>query len=361
MGVTLRRTRHHTARLVAGLLYGLLWLAPVAHAQPVANTTVDTLKDEVARLRADLDTLLDVRLERQLLSGYFDFDYVTDNKAVSPGHFRAHHLSLFVTRQWRHARMFSEVEFEDGADHAGSGAGVTGDGQVKLENAWVEYNHGGAVNLRAGKLFLPQYWNVNHYPTTVLTTQRPLMVRAVFPADITGVMLHGTAFSGDVGYGYRLYTGNGQGPNPSATDDNENKAVGLHLTLHLGDTLPGVSRLDLALTGYSERTAAGAHDIHGAEAQLDAGRLGLLAEYAAGAEADTEGFYVQPAWRLTGTLFGVYRYDYLDDGARAVVRHTAGVDWRPVPNLSLKTSVDHHDARDGEDYQSFNMTVAAFF
>jgi hypothetical protein len=84
MGATLRRTKHHTARLVAGLLYGLLWLAPAAHAQQADDTTVNVLKGEVAQLRADLDTLLDVRLERPLLSGYFDFDYELIRKYLQP-------------------------------------------------------------------------------------------------------------------------------------------------------------------------------------------------------------------------------------------------------------------------------------
>lgn len=78
-------------------------------------------------------------------------------------------------------------------------------------------------------------------------------------------------------------------------------------------------------------------------------------------ERGDEGFYVQPSWALRENVFAVYRYDYLDSAAKTTERHTVGADWRPMPNLSLKASVEHCNVRTGEDFDAAHISVSAFF
>ena len=78
---------------------------------------------------------------------------------------------------------------------------------------------------------------------------------------------------------------------------------------------------------------------------------------------DAEGFYVQPSYRVFGEVRGFYRYDYLDDAVNAQTRHTAGVNWRPTANVSLKlegsSNTFAHTGR--ESFDELAASVALFF
>ena len=355
----MRKIRHLLLSIPIVLL---LW----AGQSPGDAAADDTLSAEVEILReavADLST----RLDRQLvITGYYDFEYLTDNRSGSYGHFRQHHISLFFSRTWDRWRLFTELEFEDGVELSGSGGSASGNGTVKLEHGWLEYTRSENLVVRAGKLLLPQYWNVNHYPNVVLSTNRPLMVRKVFPSTTTGIMVHGFAFAGAVSSTYHAYVGNGMATDASKTDDNENKAVGGHLALHLAEVVGGLSRFDIAITHHSENSPSvgGALDVSGAELQLANHRFELLAEYAARLTGpDREGFYVQPSILLTDRVNGFYRYDYHDDGSDARTRHTVGFNHRPMPNVSLKLEVNttSHNISGAEDCQGLAASVALFF
>jgi hypothetical protein len=233
-----------------------------------------------------------------------------------------------------------------------------------MEYGWFEYRAADALVVRGGKFLLPQYWNVNHYAPVVLSTMRPLVVRNVFPTDTVGMMLHGKVFPGATGASYSVYYANGQ--STTATDDNPNKAVGGHVTVHLGEAVPWFSRLDLGASVHSERAASlgGGFDVVGADAQVNTTRYELLFEYAhRAANPDVEGFYLQPSVRLFAEVRGFYRYDYLDDGANPETRHTVGVNWRPEPNVSLKLEGSTSDfARPGrESFEEVATSVALFF
>ena len=57
---------------------------------------------------------------------------------------------------------------------------ISGEGQVAVENAWMEYNHNRLLSVRVGKQLSPQYWWQNHYPNLTLSTDAPhLPPRAV--------------------------------------------------------------------------------------------------------------------------------------------------------------------------------------
>lgn len=150
---------------------------------------------DVEELRAELETFKGVVDKFPKISGYFDMEWYNDDQEGSPNEFKQHHLSIFLDKRIEKWHFFSEIEYEYAYEYVGTGSGsVTGNGEAKVETTWVEYNHSDLFNLRAGKVLLPQYTTVNHYPSLVLATTRPLMVKRVFPFDTTGVMAYGTHY-----------------------------------------------------------------------------------------------------------------------------------------------------------------------
>ncbi len=348
-------------RIVPAAAIGLAvsWGSPPAAASlDDVALNQEVLSESVSDLAAQLE-------ERAGLSGYYDFEYNAANDA-SNSSFRQHHVSLFVTRTWKRWRFFSEIEFEDFRAHDGDGEAIEGAGAVSVESAWAEYLHADWLHVRGGKFLLPEYWNVNHYPNTVLSTNRPLMVRNVFPQDTNGLMAYGVVYSGPVGATYNLYYGNGQSPNSSKEDDNQAKAVGGHLTLHFAHLFDGVTRLDVGAAGYSESapTEGGQFDVWGVDTEINVGRVELLAEYASRtSDVSTEGLYIQPSVRVWGELRCFYRYGYVDpsDGPKHE-RHTVGVNFRPRPDIALKLEVNTNDfSDDTETYEQIATSIALFF
>jgi len=359
-GTSLRRIA-----IAAVTVLTVSWGPPVSAAS-LDDVALDqeVLNESVSDLAAQLE-------ERAGLSGYYDFEYNAANDASNSG-FRQHHVSLFVTRTWKQWRFFTEIEFEDFKVHDGdSEVGdtknpITGAGAVSVESGWAEYLHADWLHIRGGKFLLPEYWNVNHYPNTVLSTNRPLMVRNVFPTDTNGVMAYGVAYAGPMGATYNLYYGNGQSPNSSKEDDNQGKAVGGHLTLHFAHLLDGVSRLDIGAAGYTENapTEGGQFDVFGVDTQVNVGRVELLAEYASRtSDVSSEGLYVQPSVRVWREVRCFYRYGYVDpsDGPKHE-RHTVGVNFRPRPDIALKLEVNTNDFSDDTDsFEALAASVALFF
>lgn len=340
-------------------LAGFLGISTTASA-----ASADDLSLELDLLRQDVSQLGDRLTKGLRLNGYYDFEYLADNEG-GYAHFRQHHISLFIARDWETWRLFTELEWEDGTALKGDGVPpATGTGEIKMERGWVEYLPSDAINVRMGKILLPHYWNVNHYPNVVLSTNRPLMVRNIYPTDTTGIMVYGTVYRGSMGATYRMYAGNGQSANDARNDDNVNKATGGRLTFHLGGLI-GLNRLDVSGSGYSEQNATdGAFDVWGADAQVNVGRVELLAEYASRtANTDTEGFYVQPSARIAGELRAFYRFDSLDNGAFEEWRQTVGLNYRPEPNISLKVEVSDNDSDDPTttQYEEVAASIALFF
>lgn len=339
---------------------GLCAAAPAVAADAAApEDRLNLLAEEVAGLKGEVES-------RPTLNGYYDFEYLADNDPGSPSTFREHHLTVFVGAQHGPWRLLSEVEFEDGTELEGDGTVVTGRGAVNAENAWLERVFSDALTLRTGKFLLPQYWNLNHYPNIVLSTNRPLMVRQVFPADTTGLMAYGNRYHGRLGATWHAYLGNGE--STSATDDNENKAAGAHLTVHLADLWAPLVRMDVGGGVHTERAGSGAAsdavDVWGVDAQFNSHAVELLFEYARrNADQAREGLYVQPSVGVSDTVRVFYRFDRLDTGTLDQTRHTGGVNLQPRPDVALKLEVNtnrfRHSARDS--FEQVAASVAMFF
>lgn len=345
-------------------------LALACLAGPAWGADDGDVGQEIDLLRQDVGGVMQALESRARINAYYDFEYHTGNRAGMPPSFNQHHLSLFFGTEAGPWRLLSEVEYEDGVSFEvdpGSGT-VDGKGALNVEFAWLEYARADALTVRAGKYLLPEYWNVHDYPNIVLSTDRPLMVRAVFPTGTSGLMVYGKLFQGGLGETYHLYYGNGQTDNAPGQDNNANKALGGHVSLHLGGLSGVFTRFDVGGGAYSEVQGTGAArdavDVWGADTQIDTPRYELLAEYAnRQSDQPAEGFYVQPSALLFGEVRGFYRYDYLDDGSNPQTRHTLGLNYRPMPNLSLKMEGNTNDfAHPGErSYNQFAASAALFF
>jgi hypothetical protein len=319
---------------------------------------LDELRDEYFDLQDRLDSM-------PTITGYYDFEYFNDNRQDSPGEFRHHRLSVFVTKEWEQWRLFSEFEFEYGAKFEGVGGTdiENSRGEIKIEQSWGEYVHSNELTLRGGLILTPGYWNVNHYPNVVLTTRPPLMMRNVFRESFVGLMAYGTKYWDKFGVTYRGYVGNGQSPAFARRDDNEGKAVGGRVTLHL-PTEEILDVFDVGLSAYHESPKDVDRTMTwGADLQLRKGPWEVLSEFAMrDAEEDRTGFYMQPSYRFNEKLAAFYRFDLLDIVHAGETReHTIGVNYRPIPDISLKLEYFHSYRSRDEDSSGVAASVAIRF
>lgn len=283
-------------------------------------------------------------IERRLtsglnLSGYYDFDFIYKDLPGSHPSFDQHQVSLHLSKELGNFRVFSEVEFEHGPKFEGDGTQLEASrGEIVLEQAWGEYVFSDPLTIRAGLMLHPNYWNLNHYPNVVLPVRRPSMVREIFPESLTGIMAYGSKYWGDFGLSYSVHLSNGEGPLFTGEDDNDTKAAGARMLLHL----PSGGFFDtfnVGLVGYADSPAAGRRTrTWGVEAQLRKGPWEILAEFAdRSGSQDRFGLYVQPSYRFNVQWAAYGRYELLDDkGGIATHEYTLGVNFRPLPPVSLK-------------------------
>ena len=130
---------------------------------------------------------------------------------------------------------------------------LSGEGQVAVENAWMEYNHNRFLSVRVGKQLSPQYWWQNHYPNLTLSTAIPIYLRELFPAELVGVTVQGSAAkpvgTSELGVGYKFYVANNNFEGNSRTDRSDSKSWGARGQVRL-PAEGAMRRLDVAFDVY---------------------------------------------------------------------------------------------------------------
>ena len=119
-------------------------------------------------------------------------------------------------------KLFLEAEFEHGGTVTGRKTGVSTDGEIELEQAYIDFQFSDAVNLRAGTILVPVgRYNLYHESFANDLTDRPLVSRRISPTTWweEGIGLHGQAFdSAALGISYEAYLFNpGRAPDISAS------------------------------------------------------------------------------------------------------------------------------------------------
>ena len=242
-----------------------------------------------------------------------------------PMAFQQHHLGVIMAKQLGKFNFLMELELQNvpapRGNHAGKRRGarrrcrcrrdgndISGEGQVAVENAWMEYNHNRFFGVRVGKQLSPQYWWQNHYPNLTLSTTLPIYLRELFPAELVGVMVQGSAGqsvgTSELGVGYKFYVANNNFEGNSRRDLRDGKAWGARGQLRL-PTGGALRRLDVAADVYRGHVGLTTNElvednVVGLEGQLEVSSFLFQAEWARGKslEQTRTGYYLQPALRI---------------------------------------------------------------
>lgn len=130
-------------------------------------------------------------LSKVTVGGYMDHEYEDFQNTNST--FDQHRYIFQIGAQiGERIRLASEVEIE----HGGPNGNVAGDGEVKMEYAYLDYLINDMVNMRAGLLLIP-FGRTNLYHDSDLRdlTERPLVAKDIIP---TTWYESGAGFFGDL-------------------------------------------------------------------------------------------------------------------------------------------------------------------
>src|SRR5688572_13461263 len=361
--------------------------------QQAAAATKEEVKEEAATQQEILNSFRESVLSRVNLSGYYNFRFSAD-QSETPVSFQQHHLGLLLGKQLKRFNFHMELELqnvphhpeihageeEEGEEHAEEGSDISGEGQVAVENAWMEYNHNRFLNLRVGKQLAPQYWWQNHYPNLTLSTTLPIYLRELFPAELIGVTVQGSAAtpigSSEFGVGYKFYVANNNFEGNSRTDRRDGKSWGARGQIRF-PTAGVLRRFDVAADVYRghvglTNNALAEDNVVGLEAQLEAGQFLVQTEWARGKSLGQTrtGYYLQPALRIDEDWIAFYRLEQLESPRilRAERRHLAGANFRPYPQIAFKGELYRSQPLDidfihsDEERKPFNgLALAAVF
>ncbi|HUP41480.1 MAG TPA: hypothetical protein VM115_15250 [Vicinamibacterales bacterium] len=363
-----------------------------------APAGLQDVQDELKATEDSVNSLRETVNSKVNLNGYYNFRFSVDG-SEEPMAFQQHHLGVLMSKQLGKFNFLMELELQnvphhpeitgEGDEHEEADAAeeglesdISGEGQVAVENAWMEYNHNRLLSVRVGKQLSPQYWWQNHYPNLTLSTALPIYLRELFPAELVGVTVQGSAASlvgaSEFGVGYKFYVANNNFEGNSRTDRRDGKSWGARGQLRF-PTGGALRRFDVAAdvyrghVGLSNKELAD-DNVVGFETQLEISRFLLQTEWARGKslEMTRTGYYVQPAIRLHEDWMSFYRIEELDSPRirRAERRHIAGLNYRPYPQIALKGEfyrsqpLDREFMHEEEDeHKPFNgfATAAVFF
>ena len=325
-----------------------------------AAATKDDLEQEAKTQQDSVNSVRDTLLGKVNVNGYYNFRFFNDGSEAHNA-FQQDHLGLLFGKQLGRFSFFAELELQNAPHHPQAAAeasgheaettapaDISGEGQVAVENGWMEYNHNRYLGVRVGKQLSPQYWWQNHYPNLTYSTDLPIYLRELFPPELVGVTVQGTATrpvgSSEFGVGYKVYVANNDFEGNNLTDLRDGKAWGGRLQVRF-PTSGALKRFDVAGDVYQGHLGMVGGEladdkVAGFEEQLEVSRFMLNSEYARGrSEGSTRsGFYVQPAVRLNPDWLTFYRVEQLESPRlqRAEIRHLAGINYRPYSQIALK-------------------------
>jgi hypothetical protein len=360
------------------------------------TATKAELEDEAKTQQDAVNSVRETIASKVNISGYSNFRFVAEEG--TPSAFQLDHLGLILGKQLGRFNFLAELELqnvphhaevvphgEEGEEHeeeegalAEAAEDISGEGQVAVENAWMEYNHNPYLSIRAGKQLSPQYWWQHRYPNLTYSTTLPIYLRELFPPELVGVMVRGQvtrpAGNSEFGLGYSLYAANNNFEGNSQADLQNGKAWGGRVQLKF-PTGGALRRFDVAADVYrGESGVIGGElaedNVAGFEGQLEVSRFQFNWEYARGESEDLvrTGYYAQPAVQLHPDWVSFYRVEELVSPRleQAERRHLFGVNYRPFAQIALKAEyyrsipLDRSFIHSEEERKPFNGFASAF-
>jgi len=329
---------------------------------PPPAAALQDLQDDIKAQDDSINSVRETINSKVNLNGYYNFRFSADGSEESAS-FQQHHLGVIMGKQLGKFNFLMELELQNVPHHAeisAAGEGeeahaeesgesdVSGEGQVAVENAWMEYNHNRYLSFRFGKQLSPQYWWQNHYPNLTLSTTLPIYLRELFPAELIGVTVQGSTATpvgaSEFGVGYKFYVANNNFEGNSRIDRRDGKSWGARGQVHF-PTGGSLRRLDVAMDLYRGHvgladSSLAEDNVIGFETQMELSQFLLQTEWARGKslEQTRTGYYVQPAYRIDEDWITFYRLEQLESPRiqRAERRHLAGVNYRPYPQIAFK-------------------------
>jgi hypothetical protein len=318
------------------------------------------------------------------VAGYLDFRYLDDDALQEHDFYRQYSASLFLSKTIGRWRFHSEFNADTAPEYDSDGIHLFAPRpslSVKLDSAFVNYNARDWLQVQAGFLFVPTYWRMHRYQSTTLTVDEPLIDQNVFPTALKGGAVYGDKYWGDGGMGlsYIVYGGVDQQSefqeSTEIVQTERARAVGGKLVFHVPNR-QFFRTFDVAIHRLHRvgEDDGKPDELYGAELQLSKGRFEMLGEFAHtsmdvvnGVRAYLrQGYYIQPSYRLTSKLFAVFRYDRLDRDSRyldqsSLARQSAGLTYRPIPNVSLKIEGDRYEPQGARIPAYYGLTAAAIW
>jgi len=311
-----------------------------------------------------------VLADRTTIGGYGELHYNNledQNGDADKDEVDFHRFVLFFGHEFTdNLRFFSELELE----HSLSGDGK--DGEVELEQAYIEYDINEQHRVKGG-LFLTPVGIINetHEPPTFYGTERNPVEKNIIPSTWweAGVMFSGEiaeGFSYDVAATSGLNTSAGDSYKPRNGRQKASKAEAEDFAYTGRIKWTGVPGLELAATlqyqediTQSNDSTAGSATLFETHAVFERGNFGLRALYATwdldgsgpksiGADEQT-GWYVEPSYQIS-KHFGVFvRYNEWDNAAGSSSdteydQIDLGVNWWPHQDVVVKLDYQDQDA-----------------
>ncbi|QYJ88111.1 porin [Shewanella mesophila] len=318
------------------------------------------------------------------IGGYGELHYnnITDNKSgKDKKEFDFHRFVLFVGHEFTaNTRFFSELEVE----HSISGDGQNG--EVELEQAYIEHDFSDALTAKAGLFLMPVgIINETHEPPAFYGVERNPVEKDILPATWweAGLNLNikaapGLAFDAAVTSG--LNVGDDYKIRGGRQKVSKAKAEDLAYTARVKYTaVPG---LELAATAqYQSDLTQGAGDVDTASATLITAHaiysienFTIKALYAQwdidGQEAkalgrdEQSGYYIEPSYRFNES-FGIFaRYNAWDNNAgngddTEITQTNVGVNYWLHENVVFKA--DYEKVGGAKDSDGFNLGIGYQF
>jgi hypothetical protein len=364
---------------------------------PPSAASIQDLQDDIEAQEDSISSLRETVNSKVNLNGYYNFRFSADG-SEEPSAFQQHHLGVLMSKQLGKFNFLMELELQNVPHHPEiatepeegeeqqeaevSESDMSGEGQVAVENAWMEYNHNRFLSVRVGKQMSPQYWWQNHYPNLTLSTSLPIYLRELFPAELIGVTVQGSTArpvgASEFGVGYKFYVANNNFEGNSRSDLADRKSWGARGQVRL-PTRGALRRLDAAVDIYRGNVGLANNELAednvvGFETQLEVSQFLFQSEWARGKSLGQTrtGYYLQPAYRIDEDWIAFYRLEQLESPRilQAERRHLAGLNFRPYPQIALKGELyrsvplerDFIHTEDGE-HRPFNgfATAAVFF
>jgi hypothetical protein len=353
--------------VIEQLLQRLQALEAQQQQKPTDAVTTQQLQEEIKAQEDSVNSLRETVNSKVNLNGYYNFRFAAEN-SEEPIAFQQHHLGVIMAKQLGRFNFLMELELqnvphhaeitpENGEEHVEEAAAeeidgdISGEGEVAVENAWMEYNHNRFFGVRVGKQLSPQYWWQNHYPNLTLSTTLPIYLRELFPAELVGVMVQGSAGqavgTSELGVGYKFYVANNNFEGNSRRDLRDGKAWGARGQVRF-PARGALRRLDVAADVYRGHTGLTTNElvednVFGFEGQLELSSFLFQGEWARGTslEHTRTGYYLQPAFRIDEDWTAFYRLEQLVSPRirRAERRHLGGLNYRPYPQIAFKAEL----------------------